>query len=81
MDKDVVMQFLALSLYVLFTGFCFCDGFDLPVSKKIVWGGVFLLVSLYVQREKGELDISWILPVPTLVALLFCYRRKKRMRQ
>lgn len=72
MDKILIMQFLALSLYVLFVGFCFCDGFKLHILRKLVWFISVLFISTYVFKTKGEYDLSLILPVPTLLAILLC---------
>lgn len=72
MDKTLFMQFLALSLYTLFVGFCFCDGFKLHILRKLVWFISFLLICLYVFKTKGEYDLSLILPIPCLLAILLC---------
>lgn len=81
MDKMIAMQFLALSLYALFAGFCFCDGFGLTVRRKLVWFTVLFLISLSVLKIKGEYDLALILPVPTLLAILLCYREKQRSKR
>jgi len=78
MAKTLLMQFLALSIYTLFVGFCFCDGFKLHILRKLIWFIVFLLISAYVFNTTGEFDLAQILPVPTLLAILLCnYERRK----
>ncbi|MFA5410573.1 MAG: hypothetical protein WC321_01755 [Candidatus Omnitrophota bacterium] len=80
--RILLIQFIALSLYVSFTGFCFCDGFKLRTSRKLVWFIVLLAISAYVLKMRNEFDLALILPVPTILAILLCYcekRKSKRM--
>jgi len=72
MQNPLVMQFVASSAYVLFMGFCFCDGFKLHISRKVAWFLVFMVVAISVFQQKGEFDLNLILPVPTLLAILLC---------
>jgi hypothetical protein len=82
MGKILFMQFLALSLYTLFVGFCFCDGFKLHILRKLVWFISFLFISMYVFKTKSEYDLSLILPIPTLLAILLCnYEKRKSKRK
>jgi hypothetical protein len=53
-------------------GFCFCDGFKLHILRKLVWFVTFLAISIYVFKIKNEFDLVLILPIPTLLATLFC---------
>lgn len=76
MAKNLLMQFLTLSLYALFTGFCFCDGFKLPTPRKLIWFSVFLIINVYVINTKNEFDLALILPVPILLAILLCAYEK-----
>lgn len=76
-DNPLLIQFLALALYVWFMGFCFCDGFQLHIVRKLIWFGVFLAVSAYVLNVKNEYDLALILPIPSLAALILCYFEKK----
>lgn len=78
MNKTVFMQLLALSLYTLMVGFCFCDGFKLHISRKLIWSFLFLWISLLVYKIKGGYDLSFILPASCLLAILFCYSEKKK---
>jgi len=78
MGKILFMQFLALSLYTLFVGFCFCDGFKLHILRKLVWFISFLFISMYVLKTKSEYDLSLILPIPTLLAILLCNYEKRK---
>ncbi len=77
MAYTLLMQFIALSAFAFFAGFCFCDGFNLHVLKKIFWFAVFFLIAYYILKTKGEFDLALILPIPTLLAILLCYRQKK----
>ena len=73
-----LMQFLTLSVYAFFVGFCFCDGFNLHVARKLVWFCVFAAISIYILNTTNEFDLALILPVPTLLAILFCSYEKRR---
>ncbi|MBM3250318.1 MAG: hypothetical protein FJZ09_05715 [Candidatus Omnitrophica bacterium] len=78
MGKIMLMQFLSLSIYTLFMGITFCDGFKLHVVRKLIWFITFAAVSAYVLRTKNEFDLALILPVPTLLAILLCsYEHRK----
>jgi len=72
MEKALLMQFLALGIYTLFMGFCFCDGFKLHIIRKLVWFITFAAISIYIFKAKNQFDLALILPVPTLLAILLC---------
>jgi len=72
MENIIVRQFLALSVYLFLVGFCFCDGFKLHIVRKLIWFGTFLTISIYVLYTKGEFDLSYILPFPSLLAIFLC---------
>lgn len=73
-----LLQFLALSLYVVFVGFCFCDGFGLHISRKLIWFAVFFLISAYTLKVKNEFDLALITPIPTILAIALCAYEKMR---
>jgi len=72
MAKVLLMQFLTLSIYTFFMGFCFCDGFKLHILRKLIWFITFLLINIYILKVKGQFDLALILPIPTLLAILLC---------
>jgi len=72
MGKVLLLQFLALALYVLFTSFAFCDGFKLHTGRKILWFIALLAISVYVLKNVGYFDLALILPIPSLLAVLLC---------
>lgn len=78
MANTLLMQLLTLSLYVLFMGFCFCDGFKLHILRKLLWFIVFLTISVYTLKNKSEFDLTSILPIPTLLAILLCTYEKAK---
>jgi hypothetical protein len=80
MDKEAI-QFIALSLYVVFTGFCFCDGFRLHIARKLFWFFIFLLISLGVFYSKKEYDLALILPLPIILAILLCSYEKYKYKK
>jgi hypothetical protein len=69
LEKIILSQFLALSLYAAFVGFCFCDGFRLRTARKLIWFATFLAAVFVVMKTRGQLDLSLILPLPTLLAI------------
>ena len=71
------MQFVALSLFALFVGFCFCDGFGLHIARKLVWFLFLLVVSIYVLKTRNEFDLALILPFPIILAIILCLFEKK----
>ena len=76
MENRLLMQLVTLSLYTLFMGFCFCDGFKLHILRKLLWFSVFLAISIYSIKIKNEFDLVIILPIPTLLAILLCSYEK-----
>ncbi|UCC95415.1 MAG: hypothetical protein JSW40_01355 [Candidatus Omnitrophota bacterium] len=80
-ENQLLVQLIALSLYALCMGFCFCDGFKLHVLRKLFWFGVFLAISVYVLKTKGEFDLAYIVPVTSLLAILFCSYEKRKSAQ
>ncbi|MBN1353590.1 MAG: hypothetical protein JW994_02830 [Candidatus Omnitrophica bacterium] len=72
MRYTLIIQFISLSLYVVFAGFCFCDGFKIRIARKIIWFTVFLAISVCVLKIKGDFDLAYILPLPTALAIIFC---------
>jgi len=78
LTERLFLQFLTLSLYVIFMGFCFCDGFKLHILRKLIWFSVFLVISLYILRWKNQFDLAFILPIPTLLAIILCIYEKNK---
>jgi hypothetical protein len=81
MGKILLMQFLALSLYTFFVAFCFCDGFKLHILRKLVWFITFLVISICTLKVKNEFDLALILPIPTILAILLCYYKKRKSKK
>jgi len=81
MIKTVTLQFIALAIYLFYMGFSFCDGFKLPLARKLIFFGIFLVNALSVFFGKGTFEVSLILPIPTLVAFFLGWQevgRRKR---
>jgi hypothetical protein len=72
---------LALGLYVSFMGFTFCDGFKVHNLKKVLWYIVFLAATFYTVRIKKEFDLAFILPIPTLFAILLAVHERLRRKK
>lgn len=81
MERTLIMQYVTLSIYVLFMGICFCDGFRLHVARKLIWFLTFLVICIYVLKKTGQFDLTLILPVPTLFAILLCRYELKRSKK
>lgn len=72
MNNKLLAELLTLGLYVLFIGFCFCDGFKLHILRKLLWFLVFLFMAVSTFKSGRGYALSLILPLPTLLALLLC---------
>ena len=77
--RTLLLQYLTLSLYALFVGFTFCDGFRLRTSRKLVFFAIFGAIAIFVLRTTGEFRLAWILPVPTLLAFGLCWVEGRKM--
>lgn len=75
--STLLIQWLAITFYSFFMGYCFCDGFKLHIVRKLVWWITFLIICIYVLKIKGEFDLAWILPIPSLLAILVCIQQKR----
>jgi len=74
-----VLEFIALSMYAAFVGFCFCNGFRLATGRKITWFIFFTAVSLFVFKQCGRFYLPLILPFPTLLAgVLGGFQKRER---
>jgi len=80
MGGEIILQFIALSIYVAFLGFIFCDFFKLPTAKKLIWFAIFLYCAIAVLESRDEFDLSLILPVPTLLAIVLGVWQKRKRR-
>jgi hypothetical protein len=76
MDHGLLLQFLTLSIYAVFLGFTFCDGFTLPLTKKLICFIPFICISFFVLRVTGKYDLALILPIPTLLAFFLCVSQR-----
>ena len=81
MLNAIFMNWLTLSLFVAFMGFCFCDGFKLHILRKLIWFSGFLLLSFYSLNKKGSFDLLIILPPALLLAILVCSYEKFKQKQ
>jgi hypothetical protein len=53
----------------------------LHVLGKLTWFVTFLAICMYVLRAEDQFNLSSILPVPTLFALLLCRYEKRKSKQ
>lgn len=78
MEERLILQFIAMSIYAFLMGFIFCDFFKLHVVRKLIWFIVFLYISAYVLKMRGEFDLGLILPIPMLLAIWLGWMQKRR---
>jgi hypothetical protein len=78
MAEKLILQFLTLSIFSFLMGITFCDFYRLHTVRKLIWFGVFLAVSSYVLRMRGEFDLALILPIPMLLAIGLAWLQKKK---
>jgi hypothetical protein len=76
-ENIIFWQWLTLSLFALYAGFCFCDGFRLHIIRKLSWFASFLILAVFSLRIKNEFDLTFILPISILLAIFLCYSEKK----
>lgn len=73
----LLQQYFTICVYLLFMGFCFCDGFKLHVLKKLLWFSVFAAVAVDNLKTTGMFQLEAIVPLPTLLAFLLCWHQKQ----
>lgn len=76
MAERIILQLIALSIFSFLMGFTFCDFYKLHTVRKLIWFVIFLAVSAYVLRTRGEFDLVLILPIPMLVAIALAWLQK-----
>lgn len=80
MGNVILWQCLTLGLFVSFMGFCFCDGFNLHILRKILWFVVFLALVMFSLKIRDEFDLTIILVPSILLAILLCYYEKRKQK-
>lgn len=78
MAEKLLLQFITLGIYAFLMGFIFCDFFKLHILRKLIWFIVFVLISAYVLKARGEFDLGLILPIPMLMAIGLGWIEKRR---
>jgi len=78
MDNSIFWQWLTLSLYVSFMGFCFCDGFKLHILRKIIWFVIFVILVILSLKIKDGFDLVFILPPSLILSILLCAYEKRK---
>ncbi len=77
MAERLLLEFVTLSIFAFLMGITFCDFYKLHVVRKLIWFAIFLAISAYVLRMRGEFDLALILPVPMLLAIVLAWWQKK----
>lgn len=78
MVEKILWQFITLAIYAFLMGFIFCDFFKLHTARKLSWFLVFLAISAYVFKARGEFDLGLILPVPMLLTIGLGWLQKRK---
>jgi hypothetical protein len=78
MGERLFLQFITLGIFSFLMGITFCDFYKLHIVRKLIWFGIFLGISAYVLRTRGEFDLTLILPVPMLLAIGLAWWQKKK---
>lgn len=77
MAERLLLEFVTLSIFSFLMGITFCDYYKLHIVRKLIWFAIFLAISAYVLRMRGEFDLALILPVPMLLAIVLARWQKK----
>ena len=77
MLKSIIYELIAISFYVMFVYYAFCDGFNVKPLRKIAWAVVFLWTCFVSLQYRNGFDLLLILPVPSALALFLCWHEKK----
>lgn len=81
MGNTIFWQWLTLSLFASFMGFCFCDGFKLHILRKLLWFIVFLALVIFSMRVRDGFDLTAILPPSILLAIVLCYFEARKQKK
>lgn len=78
MAERLILQFVTLAIFSFLMGITFCDFYKLHTVLKLIWFGIFLMISVYVLCMCGEFDLTLILPVPMIAAIGLAWLQKRR---
>ncbi len=75
MDSDIIVryylfEFAALSAFVLYVFFSYCDGFGLSIQRKLLWAAWFLALCFWSQASYGYLNVSVIILCASMIAFV-----------
>lgn len=73
----LLQQYFTICVYLLFMGFCFCDGFKLHTARKLLFFSLFSIIAIHNVKTAGTFQLEAILPLPTLLAFMLCWYEKK----
>lgn len=73
-------ELIALSCYVAFVFYTFCDGFGLHWTRKIFWAIYFLIFSYISYWAEGHFDVPVIVMLGSLLAFALSFFQKNENR-
>ena len=68
--QDLLLELSALSFFVFYIFFSFCDGFNLRIERKIFWGFCFLAVCYWSYKVQGHFNLKIIILCSSLLAFI-----------
>lgn len=78
MAERLILEFVTLAIFTFLMDITFCDFYKLDTVLKLIWFGIFFMISFYVLRTCGEFDLTLILPVPMIAAICLAWLQKRR---
>ena len=81
MSSHVLREWVALSCFVWYVYFSYCDGFRLKPIRKLIWGGYFLFLGIFSFRFLGHYDLTLIIMLSSLLAFVLAWFQRKENRR
>ena len=78
---NALIEVAPLACYVLYIFFSFCDGFGLKPLRKIIWAIYFLLFSAISFIAIDSFDLTFIVPLSSMMAFILAWFQKKENQQ
>ena len=77
MGLQLLKEISALSCFVWYIYFSYCDGFGLTPFRKLIWGGYFLFLSITSFYTLGHYELTSIIMLSSLLAVVLAWFQKK----
>ena len=81
-QSKIFLELLALSAFVLYIYFSYCDGFGLNPFRKLMWGVCFVWLSYKSFVAQGHFDLKIIILLMSLFAFILAWiQRRENLRK